>query len=121
MAFFVPSPTARRRRRRALHNPLSGPLLLFAAAALTALAYVAYVLWPRWPDRPVAFDAPSLPIVIAGTAFNIEPAAIRVPVQRHPGTQERVDLAYLWPSLMPPDPAFKASVGAPVDPMNDYS
>ena len=32
------------------------------------------------------------------------------------GTQERVDLAYLWPSLAPPDPARKPSVGAPVDP-----
>ena len=70
--------------------------------------YVAYVLWPRWPDAPVALDAPSLPIVVAGVAFNIEPAAIRMPVQRRPGTQERVDLAYLWPSLVPPDPALQS-------------
>ena len=39
--------------------------------------------------------------------FNIEPAAIRRPLQRKPGTQERVDLAYLWPSLVPPEPAAK--------------
>ena len=51
-----------------------------------------------------------------GVTFNIEPAAIRMPVQRRPGTQERVDLAYLWPSLTPPDPALKPTVGAPVDP-----
>jgi hypothetical protein len=48
--------------------------------------------------------------------FNIEPAAIRRPVQRKAGTQERVDLAYLWPSLLPADPAVKPTVGAPLDP-----
>jgi hypothetical protein len=105
-----------RRRRRAGRSPLTGPLLLLAAAALAAAAYVAYVLWPRWPEPPVTLDAPSLPIVVAGVAFNIEPAAIRMPVQRRPGTQERVDLAYLWPSLTPPNPALRPTVGAPVDP-----
>jgi hypothetical protein len=39
-----------------------------------------------------------------------------MPVQRRPGTQERVDLAYLWPSLTPPDPALRPTMGAPVDP-----
>jgi len=105
-----------RRREHAGRSPLAGPLLLLAIAALVAAAYVAYVLWPRWPDAPVSLDAPSLPIVIAGTAFNIEPAAIRMPVQRRPGAQDRVDLAYLWPSLTPPDPALKPTVGSPVDP-----
>ncbi len=106
---------ATRRNRRA-PSPLTAPLLLFAAAGAIAVAYVAYVLWPRWPDVPVALDAPSLPITVAGVTFNIEPAAIRMAVQRKPGTQERVDLAYLWPSLQPPDPASKPSVGAPVNP-----
>jgi hypothetical protein len=64
----------------------------------------------------VALNAPSLPIVISGVSFNIEPAAIRIKVQRRPGAQERVDLSYLWPSLAPPDPALKPTVGAPVDP-----
>jgi hypothetical protein len=107
---------SRRTRRRAGPSPLTAPVLLFAAVAVIAAAYVAYVLWPRWPDAPVALDAPSLPIVIAGVAFNVEPAAIRPSVQRRPGTQQRVDLAYLWPSLVPPDPARKLTVGAPVDP-----
>jgi hypothetical protein len=107
-------PSGRSRHRGA--SPLTGPLLLFAAAALIAIAYVAYVLWPRWPDVPVGLDAPSLPITISGVAFNIEPAAIRMPVQRKPGTQARVDLAYLWPSLAPPDPMRKPTLGAPVDP-----
>ena len=90
--------------------------MLFAAATLTAAAYVAYVLWPRWPDAPASLNAPLMPVIVAGVAFNIEPAAIRMAVQRHPGTQERVDLAYLWPSLTPPDPARRAASGAPVDP-----
>jgi hypothetical protein len=85
-------------------------------AAALAVAYVAYVLWPRWPGAPVSLDAPALPIMVAGVMFNIEPAAVRMPVQRKPGTQDRVDLAYLWPSLTPPDPAIKPTVAAPLDP-----
>jgi hypothetical protein len=104
------------RHRRARRSPLAGPLLLFAAVVLTAAVYVAYVLWPRWPETPVARDAPSLPVVVADVAFNIEPAAIRQAVQRRPGAQDRIDLAYLWPSLLPPDPARKPTVGAPADP-----
>ena len=103
-------------KRRGAPSPLTAPVLLFAAVTVTAAAYVAYVLWPRWPDSAVALDAPSLPIIVAGVFFNIEPAAIRMAVQRRPGTQERVDLAYLWPSLTPPDPALRPTVGAPVDP-----
>src|SRR6185312_13759112 len=106
----------RRPKRRAGASPLAAPVLVFAAVAVTAALYVAYVLWPRWPDAPVALDAPALPVIVAGVTFNIEPAAIRMPVQRRPGTQERVDLAYLWPSLLPPDPARKATVGSPIDP-----
>jgi hypothetical protein len=68
-----------------------------------AFIYVVYVLWPRWPGPPVGADAPALPITIAGVTFNVPPAAIRVPVQRRPGAQERLDLAFLWPSLDPPD------------------
>ena len=104
------------RRRQAGRSPLMGPLVLLAAVMLIAASYVAYVLWPRWADSQVTLDAPALPIIVAGTYFNIEPAAIRMPVQRHPGTQERVDLAYLWPSLTPPDPAIQPTIGVPVDP-----
>lgn len=104
------------RRNARARSPLAGPLMLFAGACAVAVLYVAYVLWPRWPDAAVTLNAPSMPIVIAGTAFNIEPAAIRIPMQRRPGNQERVDLAYLWPSLSPPDPSQKIVHGAPVDP-----
>lgn len=99
-----------RRRRQTGHNPLLAPLLLFMAVALVAASYVAYVLWPRWPEAPVALNAPSMPIVVAGVTFNIQPAAIRRAVQRHPGVQPRVDLVYLWPSLQPPDPAAKLTM-----------
>ena len=107
---------ATRRRKRAGHNPLAAPLVVFAAVMIVAAVYVAYVLWPRWPEVPVAVDAPALPIVVAGVQFNIEPAAIRQAVQRKPGAQERIDLAYLWPSLKPPAPALKTSDGLPADP-----
>jgi hypothetical protein len=87
------------------------PLVVFAAAAFIAFVYIGYVLWPRWPGPPVGLDAPALPITVAGVAFNVRPAAIRVGVQRRGGAHERLDLAFVWPSLEPPDP--KASGPAP--------
>jgi hypothetical protein len=107
---------APRPRRRTGHNPITAPLLVFGAVVLLAGLYIAYILWPRWPQGPVSLNAPSLPIVVSGVTFNVEPAAIRIALQRRPGTQQRVDLSYLWPSLAPPDPATKPTVGAPVDP-----
>jgi hypothetical protein len=79
------------------------PLLLLTALMLAAVAYIIYVLWPRWPGVPVALDAPELPITIGGVAFNVPPAAIRVPVQRRPGAHDRIDLAFMWPALKPAD------------------
>jgi hypothetical protein len=115
MAYLADQPAKPRRRRRTGPIPLTAPLMAFAGVALCAVLYVAYVLWPRWPDAPVSLDAPSLPIVIAGTSFNVEPAAIRRNLQRRPGTLERIDLVYLWPSLRPPDPAAKPRIDAPLD------
>lgn len=95
------------------------PLVASIAAIALGIAFVAYLLWPRWPSPPLALDAPALPITIGGTLFNVPPAAIRVTVQRHPGAQERIDLAFLWPSLQP-DPTNKQAnpptgVGSPLD------
>ncbi len=86
--------------------------LLFALATLIVLivgaaVLVALMLWPRWPGATVAPDAPALPITVGGVLFNVPPAAIRVPMQRHSGATERLDLAFLWPSLKPPDPNTK--------------
>ena len=98
--------------------------LLFALSAVTgvivlAAAVTALVLWPRWPSA-VAVDAPSVPITVGGVLFNVPPAAIRVAVQRVPGTQARLDLAFLWPSLKAPGPAAKPAVSdepPPIDRM----
>jgi hypothetical protein len=101
------------RRRRQPNGP-GVPVLpraVLFALVLGAVGYIGYVLWPRWPGATVAPDAPALPITIAGVAFNVPPAAMRVPMQRWPGAHERVDLAFLWPSLEPPDAS--ASPGAP--------
>jgi hypothetical protein len=81
------------------------------ASAICVAAFTSYVLWPRRPGPPVALDAPALPITVSGVTFNVPPAAIRVPLQRRAGTQERIDLVFLWPSLTPPDPAAKPSPG----------
>jgi hypothetical protein len=110
MAISDLSNAARGRPRRggALALPLIGMLTIAAIAA----GFIGYVLWPRWPGPPVSPDAPALPITIAGTPFNVPPAAMRVPLQRHAGAHERVDLAFLWPSLDPPGshvPSARAS------------
>jgi hypothetical protein len=98
-----------RRNPRALH---ALPLLVSVVLAVAAVAFIAYVLWPRWPGPPVPSDAPALPITIAGVTFNLPPAAVRVPVQRRPGAHERVDLAFLWPSLDPPAAAANSTAPA---------
>jgi len=103
----------RRSGRHVGHGPLTLPLVVFAAVVLLAFLYICYVLWPRWPGPPIGPDAPALPITVAGVAFNVPPAAIRVRVQRRPGAHERVDLAFLWPSLAPPDPGAKPPPPAP--------
>jgi hypothetical protein len=104
-----------RHRRGRGHSPLFAPFLLFVVIIGLAAAYVGYALWPRWPGAPVSLEAPTLPIVIGGEMFNIEPAAIRQAVQRKPGTQERIDLAYLWPSLVPAELGAKDNM-TPADP-----
>jgi hypothetical protein len=103
-------------------NLTRGPLLpLSALAVMAALAitYVGYVLWPRWPEPAVSADAPALPIMVGEVTFNIPPGAIRAKVQRKSGVHARVDLAFLWPSLMPADGAKllpRAPVAENVDP-----
>ncbi|MGZ3410274.1 MAG: hypothetical protein ACXWJW_00660 [Xanthobacteraceae bacterium] len=83
-------------------------MTLVVLAAL-ALAYVVYALWPRWSEAPAEPTAPELPIVVSDVLFRIPPAAIRQDVQRRAGTQERVDLAFLWPSLEPSAPTYGAN------------
>jgi len=93
--------------------PFVSLLLLIAAGA----GFVSYVLWPTWPSQPTPLDAPAIPVTVAGVLFDVPPAAVRAAVQRHPGQQERIDLAFDWPSLTPPQPDNKPD-GKPVDPEN---
>jgi hypothetical protein len=98
---------------RRAHGFLLLPFLSFAVLLIAAASFVAYVLWPNRADVPVAGEAPALPVTIAGVLFEVPPAAIRVAVQRNPGPHERIDLAFLWPSLAPPPNAERD--GAPRD------
>jgi hypothetical protein len=95
------------RSRRGSRGVLLRALVILLPLLFAAVAFIAFVLWPRWPEPPVAADAPALPITVAQVAFNIPPAAMRVPVQRVASAHDRVDLAFLWPSLESPDPAQK--------------
>jgi hypothetical protein len=95
---------------------LFSPLLVFAIVATAAASIVAYLLWPRWPGEPVSLNAAPLPVVIAGSNFTVEPAAVRRPLLRRPGVYDRIDLSYLWPSLIPPDPALKPTPDNPINP-----
>ena len=99
-------------------NSLSTPLLpslhrsrwptvaLIAGSTLVgalALAAIAWLLWPTW--RATSPDDPSrLPITVGSALFNVPAKAIRMRMQRRSGPQERVDLAFAWPSLLPPEP-----------------
>jgi hypothetical protein len=93
--------------RRRLQPPwrhsstLAPPIALSIVLAFGACGFIGYALWPTWPSAEVLPDAPSLPITVAGTPFNIPPSALRIAVQRQAGAHERVDLAFVWPSLEP--------------------
>ncbi len=97
-----------RRKSLSLLLPLALLVVLIAAAA----TFVSYMLWPTWPTRAAVLDAPAVPVTVAGVLFNVPPAAIRAPVQRYAGAHERIDLAFLWPSLAPP--SSEAAAAAPV-------
>jgi hypothetical protein len=91
-----------------------GPVLnalFFAGLGAVGIASIVYLLAPRWEEEQAPLDAPRLPISVAGVIFNIAPAAIRVPLQRRAGPQERVDLAYVWPDLTPPETHTPGSTG----------
>ena len=65
-------------------------------------ALIAFLLWPTWGTDP-ARGPGRLPVSVGGTLFNVPTAAIRRKIQRHSGPQERVDLAFSFPSLEPPE------------------
>ncbi len=99
-------------RRRASGGLLAVPIVAIVLICVAALACVTYVLRPRQDFAPVAVDAPPLPIIVAGTLFRVPPRAIRVAIQRRPGTQERLDLAFFWPALTPAAEPSKEDLAA---------
>lgn len=106
------------KKRRGASAGLLFSLVTLIALIVGAAALVALMLWPRWPGSAAGPDAPALPITVGGVLFNVPPAAIRVPMQRYSGAHERLDLAFLWPSLAPPDPDAKiapAEMAPPID------
>jgi hypothetical protein len=101
-------------RRRGGRGRVSGTGTLFAvgSAAVAALAAASmYLLRPHWVQAPAPAEAPPVPIIVAGVVFNVPPAAIRIPMQRRAGPQERIDLAYQWPQLTPPAPPTSGTAG----------
>jgi hypothetical protein len=88
-------------RQRAAGGLLAVPVVVIVVLCVLALAYVTYVLRPRIEATPATLDAPPLPIVVADTLFRVPPRALRVALQRRPGTQERLDLVFFWPAMTP--------------------
>jgi hypothetical protein len=77
-------------------------LAVLAVLIIAAGSFVSYELWPTWSKQTFPPNAPAIPVTVGDVLFNIPPAAIRAPVQRHPGAHERIDMVLLWPSLTPP-------------------
>lgn len=63
---------------------------------------IVYLLWPTWTLQS-ADDPDRLPIMIGDTLFNVPTRSIRMKLQKRTGPQERVDLAFMYPSLTPPE------------------
>lgn len=91
----------RRERWRPARSRLWLPLAVFIIPLVAATIFILSVLRPTWPNAAVALDAPAIPMTVADELFEVPPAAIRVAVQRYPGPHDRIDLAFLWPSLAP--------------------
>jgi len=96
--------TAQHIARASRHDPRGHliPILAGSALAVGAVSLVAYLLWPTWDV--VSAGAPErLPVSVGGTLFNVPTASVRRKIQKHSGPQERVDLAFTWPALQPPE------------------
>jgi hypothetical protein len=96
--------TAQYFARASRRNPRAHllPIVIAATLSASAVALVAYLLWPTWSTDP-AHGPERIPVSVGGTLFNVPSAAIRRKIQRHSGPQERVDLAFTFPSLEPPE------------------
>lgn len=77
------------------------PIIAGVAVGLAAIVLVAYLLWPTWTIGSTG-DPGRLPVSIGSTLFNVPTDAVRMKIQRRTGPQERIDLAFDYPSLAPP-------------------
>jgi len=84
------------------------PLIVLGLLVIGAGIFVAFALWPSWPGTVIPREAPAIPTTVAGVLFDVPPAAIRNVVERHAGPNDRIDLAFMWPSLLPPPSDAKA-------------
>jgi hypothetical protein len=93
---------------RGWRNRLMLLLTVLGLLVIGAAIFVAFALWPTWPGTVILLEAPAIPTTVAGVLFDVPPAAIRNVVQRHAGPNDRIDLAFMWPSLLPPPSDAKA-------------
>ncbi|MEH2509799.1 hypothetical protein V1291_001153 [Nitrobacteraceae bacterium AZCC 1564] len=101
MALYSPTSNPRPAARR-VKRSLLAPFFVMGGIGAAAVSVVTYLLWPTWNlEKPS--DPSRLPISIGNTLFNVPTKAIRVKIQKRTGPQERVDLAFVYPSLNPPD------------------
>jgi len=106
--------SARRKRASRIHH--TGPLAAAMGIGAVALSIIVYLLWPTW--RAGAFAGPTLlPITVGGMLFNVPSDAIRMRLQRRSGPQERIDLAFAYPTLTPPEPQKHVSADDVVEEM----
>lgn len=96
------SPIANPRPARRVKRSLLAPFFVMGGIGAAAIGVVTYLLWPTWNlEKPN--DPSRLPISIGNTLFNVPTKAIRIKIQKRTGPQERIDLAFVYPSLDPPD------------------
>ena len=95
--------TAQHLARDTRRNPRGHLLPITVAIMLTAgaVTLVGYLLWPTYGTVSPT-DPSRLPVSVGATLFNVQPAAVRMKIQRHSGPQERVDLSFVYPSLEAP-------------------
>src|SRR4029453_18996070 len=96
--------TAQHFARASRSNPRAhlAPIAIAGTLTPAAAGLFAYVLCPPWGSEP-AREPGRVPVQVGGTLFNVPTAAIPPKIQRHSGPQERVDLAFTFPSLEPPE------------------
>lgn len=102
----ITTPSSRPASRVHKSNVLT--ILVLCLVCVAAAVGVTYLLWPTWRAAPMA-DSNRLPITIGSALFNVPSPAIRMKVQRRAGPQERIDLAFAYPSLLPPEPRARVT------------